>query len=199
MGILRIIPIGIVATTMCAPAVRCDEKPDADFATVQRLVRHLQAKEGYQKLVDLGSRAFDAYQVILADESVSAHELSRIFSVLARVEADRKPFLEHAVRSLVHTDRTVRLCAVNLVGKIGGPAETAPLVALLSDGHTVATHTIPYAAATALAAIGGPREVVAMEAWLLGGSHPDDKPLREHVKKCRDELTARLAKESKKK
>jgi len=38
-----------------------------------------------------------------------------------------------------------------------------------------------------------------MDAWLLGASHADNKHLRAHVKKCRDELAARLAKDKPKK
>jgi hypothetical protein len=47
-------------------------------------------------------------------------------------------------------------------------------------------------AAKALAAIGGPREVTAMDVWLLGGSHRDEAHLRQHVKNCRDKLKKRL-------
>jgi hypothetical protein len=51
---------------------------------------------------------------------------------------------------------------------------------------------VVYFAAKNLAAVGGPREVVAMDARLLGVAHRDDAHFRRHLKDCRDALQKRL-------
>jgi hypothetical protein len=82
----------------------------------------------------------------------------------------------------------VRWVAVQLLEQIGTNVEGSAVVALLSDAEKL----VAYAAAKTLVAIGGPRELIAMDAWLLGVSHQDDRQLRLHVKKCRDRLAERL-------
>jgi hypothetical protein len=53
-------------------------------------------------------------------------------------------------------------------------------------------------AARALVAVGGRREVVAMDVWLGGASHRGDDELRQYVKQCRDALKKRLDEAAKK-
>lgn len=188
----------IVVAIWVNPAKPADDG-QANFSTVREWLQLNEFKASRQALVELGTRAFEAYHLILSDPDATDHEVSRIFGVLALVKGDRKPFLEHAVRSLANKDARVRWTAVGLLGAIGGRAEASPVVALLSDGKKPGDIVVVFSAAETLAAIGGPREVIAMDAWLLGGSHLDDKKLRAHVKRYRDELAARLAKEPKKK
>ncbi len=73
---------------------------------------------------------------------------------------------------------------------IGSTKDAALIVERLSDSDK----SIVYAASKTLAIIGGPREVVAMEAWLSGPVYAEDKQMRAQVKKSRDELSERLAK-----
>ncbi len=142
-----------------------------------------------QDLIRMGEKAFPAFETILNDPEAKLGEIIRILGLLSDVDADRSRFLEHAVRRTADTIPQIRSNAARLLGKIGTIAEASPLVALLSDKNEVSVN----AAATALAAIGGPRELVALDAWLLGVAHADYPQLREHVKKCRTELVERLA------
>ena len=161
-------------------------------------LQSVDSKDGLTKLVRMGSSAFPVYQGILEDRRCTLQERRGIYVVLSRVKSDRAHFVETVVADLAHKDGELRTRALDLLAEIGTFKDTAPIVSLLSDADTVDAHTVPYSAAKTLAAIGGSRDVVAMDAWLLGGSHPNNKKLREHVKKCRDELAARLAKEPKK-
>ncbi len=146
-------------------------------------------------LVEMGEKAFASYEAILADRSTNPYDVVRIFEVLGEVKADRSRFLETVVQRAVDPEPAVRAAAAKLLGKIGGVAEGPPLVALLSNKD----EEVVKAAAASLAAIGGSRELVALDAWMLGLAHDKNPTLRAHVAKCRDELAARLAKEPKKK
>lgn len=141
-----------------------------------------------QYLVRMGEKAFPAYEAILVDPKAQHNEVSGLFVILRDVKADRRRFRRHAISRLTDSNKGVRRCAVTLLGHIGGSTEASSIVALLSDED----RSIAYASAKALSAIGGPNEVVAMDVWLRGVSHRDDRQLREHVQKCRDELKKRL-------
>jgi len=144
--------------------------------------------EGYHKLIEMGEGAFSAFESILSDPKANQFETERIFYILTEVKADPRRFLEHAVRRLADPTFDVRLRALQLVGRIGSRAEASTVVALLSD----IKKPVAYAAAKALGAIGGPREVIAMDIWLEGVSHRNDAELRQHVRQHRDELKKRL-------
>jgi hypothetical protein len=163
-------------------------EPPAAEAEVRRLLQDKEFSE-YQTLLDMGERAFPAFEAILSDPKAKPFEVRGVFSIVGTVKADRRRFVEHAVRRLADADSGVRKSAVWVLERIGTAKEASPVVALLSDENKVTVH---YAAKT-LAAIGGPREVVAMDAWLLGASHRGDAHLRQHVKECRDKLQKRLA------
>ena len=151
---------------------------------------------GLELLKRLGNeQVFPAFEAILAVPT-SSDEVRDILGVLCDLKGDRSRFVEPAVQALAHPHSTARRNAARLLGEIGSSKEASPIVALLSDDRD----SCVSAAAKALAAIGGPREVVAMDVWLLGSSQgAKDKVLRAHVKKCRDELEQRLAKEKKEK
>lgn len=104
------------------------------------------------------------------------------------LKGDRRRFLKHAIARLADEQAMMRLNAVTLLSSIGSPAEASLMVASLSDEYK----PVAYAAAKTLATIGGPNEMVAMDVWLRGVSHRDDRQLREHVQKCRDALKKRL-------
>lgn len=160
--------------------------PDYD-AKVEKQIR---------QLVEMGEKVFPAYEAILADTKSRSHEVASVLSLLREVKADRRGFRKYAVARLADARDGVVLNAVQLLEVIGGPAEASPLVALLSDRDL----TNSFAAAKALAAIGGPNEVVAMDVWLRGDSHRGDRQLREDVQKYRDDLKKCLdAKKARKK
>ena len=146
-------------------------------------------------LVEMGEKAFQSYEAILADRSTNPYDVVRIFEVLGEVKADRGRFLETVVQRAADPEPAVRAAAAKLLGKIGGVAEGPPLVALLSNKDA----EVVKAAAASLAAIGGSRELVAMDAWMLGLAHDKNPTLRADVKKSRDALAERVAKEPKKK
>jgi hypothetical protein len=166
--------------------------PPPSVKEVRQLLNVAHFKEERQVLITMGEKAFPAFKAILSDPEATTAEVGRILGTLCEVKADRGRFLNHAVRALAHKDSGARRAAVKLLEQIGTSAEASPVVALLSDGHMVADKPIVYYAANTLAAIGGWREVVAMDAWLLGASHRDDAHLRRHVSECRDRLKKRL-------
>jgi HEAT repeats len=144
---------------------------------------------GRQKLVAFGSAAFPVYDAILADPNQKSLERARIFDVLKDVKADRKRYIEPAIRSLSHSDHDLRLMAVQLLGKIGSEKDTAPVVALLADEEAI----VVKAAAETLAEIGGWRELVALDAWLRSARARELSPLWiNNVQKPRDALKKRI-------
>ncbi|MHB1423597.1 MAG: HEAT repeat domain-containing protein [Gemmataceae bacterium] len=144
--------------------------------------------ENTQYLLHIGEKAFPAYEAILADQKATPDEVSRVFYVLDEIEADRRCFLKHTVARLTDTHFATRLNAVILLGNIGSPAEASPVVALLSDKRV----EVVSRAAWALADIGGPNEVVAMDVWLRGVSFRDSAGLRKFVQEHRNKLKKRL-------
>lgn len=190
---------GILILATSPQKANGDDKKKPDFSTVRKLLQLTEFKSSRQALVEFDFRALEAYQLILSDPNVTDHEVSRIFGVVALLKGDRKLFLEYAVRSLANKNAKVRWTAVALLAEIGGISEASPVVALLSDGKNAGDIVVAYSAAETLAAIGGSREVIAMDAWLIGSSHSDNKQFREHVRNCRDELAARLSKGTKEK
>jgi len=175
---------------MCSQAFCSDDVPD-----VLRLLESRDFKSALVNLVDHGDKLFPYYESIFRDATCSDRVRCRLYIVLQTAKGDRSGFLKNAIADLIHKNGDVRSRAIECLSHIGSDKDAAPIVALLSDGHTMESASVPYVAATALTAIGGLRELVAFDAWLIGGSHADNKYLRAHVKKCRDELAARLAKE----
>jgi hypothetical protein len=162
---------------------------------VRALLKGIEFKEQYRNLVSMGTEAFPAYLEILADNGSEPVDVSRIFIILEAIKTDRQQFIEPAIRRLADSNNTVRYRAVRLLSHIGGQAEVTPVVALLADTDP----TVSYNAATTLKVISSDhRTVAALDIWLNSGNHSDQKELREHVAKCRDELKQRLAKAKKK-
>jgi HEAT repeat protein len=153
-------------------------------------------RESYGVLVKMGPKAFPVYETILADPKSDPDSVTRIFSVLAAVDADRSRFVEPAVQRLADPEWGVRLSAVKCLAKIGSSRDGAPIVVLLADENPL----VVFAAAKTLVAIGDRRTLAAMDVWLNSGvNRHDHADLRRHVAKCRDELKQRLDKEAKEK
>ncbi len=193
-SILTLFSVSMLAFNRAAIA----EEPPLDVKDVQQVreayrigIRFNDKKtiKRYRYLLHMGEKVFPAYEAILSDPKATPDEIGMLFLLLGYVEADRRPFLKHALAKLADPDRAVRVNAVISIKEFGGTAaEASPVVALLSDGSK---HAV-YQAANTLVAIGGPNEVVAMDVWLRGISHRDEAELRQHVEKCRDELKKRL-------
>jgi hypothetical protein len=147
-------------------------------------------KERGPLLRRMGERAFPAFEAIISDPKSEPLHVSQALGNLCGIEGNRDRFRELAVRRLTDPDAGVRQYAAKLLGVIGGERDAAPIVALLADEKT----EVSYAAAKALVAIGEGPTVVAMGVWLNSGNHREDRGLREHVAKCRDELRQRLEK-----
>jgi hypothetical protein len=178
----------LLASPLAARGGGADELPsDARLRTL------LRSGEDRDKaaLIKLGDRLFPAYERLLTDKTKNAEEIEGILHILRHVKTDRSQFVEHAVVLLASPISSTRRLSLHLLALIGREREASPVVALLSDEY------VNYSAATALAAIGGSRELVAFDIWLMTSPHRKDEDLRQHVAKCRDELKQRLEKEKK--
>lgn len=135
-------------------------------------------------------RLIAAAEVMLANPECD-EEIEDAFSMISRAKGDRSRFIQPAVRALGHADLGVRLSAVGLLGEIGSRNEGPALVAMLSNE----LFCVAPAAVKSLAAIGGPNELIALDAWILRVG-PDLSPGRLEVcKQQRDAFAARLVKE----
>jgi HEAT repeat protein len=165
-----------------------------DIRQARRWLRGLGGGDGEmiarntEYLLRMGERAFPAYEAVLSDPKAPPHDVAISFAVLGEVEADRRLFLKYVVSHLKDEDQRVRRNGLHLLGEIGSAADASPVVALLSDER----EDIPCIAASTLADIGGPSELVAMDVWLRGVSYRDNADIREGVRYHRDELKKRL-------
>jgi len=151
------------------------------------------------KIDETGCRYFPAFETLLKDDRSDPWHVSRLLLFLCSVKSDRKQFHDLAVHRLAHSDAGVRMEAVKLLSQIGNEHDTAPVIALLSDGDFLTA----YRAAETLTAIGGPKDLMAMNAWLNATDHKRFLPeyqlthdsLRRYMTKFRDELKERLDKQ----
>ena len=139
------------------------------------------------------NRLIAACEVMLAAPN-DAEETASAFWILSCSKGDRRRFIKPAVAALRAADRHVRWSAADLLGEIGTRAEGAALIASLNDSSADVVNT----AAKSLAAIGGPADLAALDAWLGGkgpdwnGNVPRRPDFREEVTKYRDAMAARL-------
>jgi HEAT repeat protein len=136
----------------------------------------------------MGEAAFPALEAIIADPKSRSEQVACALIVVRDAKGDRRRFVEPTVQRLADSTSDVRRYAVLALAMIGSDRDTAPVVALLSDEDV----SVVYAAAKTLAAIGGRRDVVAMDVWLKTGNHREARGLRKDVKECRDALQKRL-------
>lgn len=143
-------------------------------------------------LVELGDKAFPIYHKLLSNpDDIECVDISRILYVVSLINADRKPFLDAAVKLLTHQHVGVRVSALEFIAQNGSVHDIAQVNVLLSDPRIEPA----YAAATALVAIGISRTIAAFDTWLRATEKNVDNvgAQRKHVIKCREELAARLA------
>jgi HEAT repeat protein len=169
----------LVLTVLCAG---CSERSGSASVTPERIaeVRRkldlIECGPGPGTLSREGDSLFPVYLAILEGPPLNRRQREALFHVLISVKGDREPFLKHATQALGDQDEKVRTLALNLLEQIGTAREAPLVLPLLSDPGL----TVPYAAAKALAAIGGPAEAAGMETWLR--STAGDAHLRAHVK-----------------
>jgi HEAT repeat protein len=158
-------------------------------ARLQTLLRS-GADEDHKTLINYGERLFPAYERLLADKTKNIREVEGILGILRYVKADRSRFVDDAAEVLASPLSSWRRISLQLLADIGRERDASPVVALLSDEQ----YSVAYNAAETLAAIGGPRELVAFDIWLITNPRRKDEELRRHVAKCRAELKQRLEK-----
>src|SRR5262249_19781688 len=171
------------------PEIQPAPEPAAEIPSVETVRELLYLSLGGCALVDtsrevtalrqLGVRAFPAYEVVLADRRSHPNEVTQACRFIMEIQTDRRRFVPLAVRRLSAADgmisedleiaadergwaywRTrVRWGAVGLLGAIGDERDAAHLVPLLSEEESV----LRYAAASALADLGGWPELEAMD------------------------------------
>lgn len=201
MGLV-VAPLALVLTSGQPPEKppRPADRGEAD-PTPEQIRRMLLDVEpnstSRQTLVGMGRRAFPVYEAILSDPKSDPYRVERTFAILREVDADRGQFLEYTVQRLADPNWDVRTNALFLLERIGGPRETPPIVAMLSDKKP----GVARGAATVLLAIGDQRTAVAMDIWLNSDMRRDDPRgdewVRKHVAECRDKLKQRLEKAKK--
>lgn len=178
-----------VTVLMSFPLQPVQDKKSPTPEAVRRLAAANSNWIARGTLREYGEKAFPAFEVILRDPKSTADEIGGVIGALNFIPANRRRFRPLVAPYLAHAEAGVRHTAVGLMVEIGTIEEGPILVALLSDENTV----IGNQAATALAKTGGRTEVIAMDAWLRGGSaHRGNGDYLIHVKKCRDELEKRL-------
>ena len=166
-------------------------KKEITVESVREMLQKFYFEEwkDYDTLVGYGAAAFPVYDAILADPNHLSIERERIFVVVAAVNADGTRYRELAIKSLSHKDKYLRSAAAHLLAKIGTEQDTAPVVALLSDEDA----TVVRESANTLAAIGGWRDLVAIDAWLRSAkAQKIAESWLKHVEKARDALKKRL-------
>ncbi len=197
MNLFRAVTTLLFSALICPCALSNDDIPN-DRA-IRLMLTAIEFKDERKLLVQHGEKLFPSFERILADRDANPTELTRLFIVLLAVKADRSRFLESTVAKLSHSDKSIRNVAVSLLGDIGSELDTAPIVALLADEE----FTVGVAAAKAISTIGGPRELAALNIWLIV-TKPENyskewqgsyESLRKNVTKSRDALKARLDKE----
>jgi len=153
------------------------------------LLQDKRWKEIESPLIALGESAFPAYEAILADTDPKNYfTFNRVSIVLGKLQTDRRRFVPVVLRRLSDPDDWARHTAAILLGDIGDGRDAAALVPILSHERLETR----YAAAEALAKIGGKPELDAMDAWLKDGRHLRTDNQRRLFQKLRDELEKRV-------
>jgi hypothetical protein len=197
--------LALALLTPIAPGITCEQPAgppaqpagrdkDEQAEKIRGMLRSFEFNQKiYRILVEMGTKAFPAYEAILADPKTDPDSVGCIFAVLESVDADRGRFVDPAVRWLANPNWEARLYIVRCLGKIGSSREVAPVVALLADENP----EVVAVAARTLVAIGDQRALAAMDIWLNSGSNRNNEVLRKLVAESRDELKQRLEKEKK--
>jgi hypothetical protein len=209
-------PASTTENSRIAQANRVIYSPVPDFAdetiindtfpsTVEEL-RGLMNGEEFTLAEDLakqGERLFPIYLKLLEENSGDSHHISCTFYVISLVCTDRSRFLPITRTLLVSKNAGTRRDALDFLPLVGNESDSASLAALLYDDD----YTVRYAAASALAAIGGRNDLLVFD---LVKRHADRYLDRDgkllffktdmaHFNACRDKLEARLKKQEKEK
>jgi hypothetical protein len=152
------------------------------------------AAQPRRNLVALGEAAFPIYEQILNDPAASPREVERIFNVVALVQADRRRFVDHAIRRLADPDMFVRMSALGLLGRIGSRADAVLIVPFLWEPQ------LNWMATDTLGRIGGEPDLVALEFWAQSAAEGlrHDENGRKRLQQNRDTIQKRVEEERKK-
>jgi HEAT repeat protein len=143
----------------------------------------------WRALRDLSTtRIIAAAEVMLANPE-SDKELAEVLGALWWAGGDRRHLVTRTVRALRHTDPEVRGSAARLLGEIGSRNEALALIATLSDED----YWLNCDVVEALACIGGPNELIALDNWIRRASR---KATSERIAAARNHFAARLIEES---
>lgn len=181
------------------PPTPVDELPTSEVANI---LQSSEPSRQFDEIVKLGAVMFPKFETILDSPAYHTRAKYMTFKALSKMECDTSPFHDRAVAALGDGDSGVRRCAVEFLAKSGGQAECGPLTVLLLDDSTETR----YAAAKALAAIGGKREVATFDLILANAPRymtAEGKPMLtehnlKHLERCRDALKERLKKQDEK-
>jgi HEAT repeat protein len=181
--------VGVTYAAGSAPQLQPVAPPTIE--RIRRLADGGGERYGIDFLLEYGRSAFPAYVVILNDPNSKTVEIAGVLCAIGNLDVPRGEFLPYAVDFLTHKDALVRQSAIFLVGEIGTRAEASILIALISDKD----RSVALDAVLALVKVGGPAEVIALDAWLCTGSaHRENKKFLDFVKMYRDRLDKRLRK-----
>lgn len=152
------------------------------------------------RVLAVGDRLFPAFEEILNRRYVAERYQVSVLELAGDMKGDPSRFLPHAVRRLSSESGNLRRAAVGFLGNAGTEREAALVTLMLLDKDS----TVQHAAATALARIGGEREVAVFDLILHNARRYEedgflilDQHMIEVYEKHRDELKARLVKEKK--
>jgi hypothetical protein len=157
------------------------------------LLFYLGECESIDEEVKRDPKILTTIESVIADPKSHPRHTAIALTILSRYSGDRSRYREVVIRRVTDKHWMVRLSAATSIGEIGTSQDTPPLIALLSDEDT----SVVYMSAKAIAKIGGRRDVVAFDAWLMGSAHKDAIGLRKDIKECRDALQKRLDEEEK--
>lgn len=183
----RIIALFALVTVLVGRATNAQTGVPSD-EYLRQLLNYEESGPEVIQLISYGDKAFPGYQRIIGSQNASPSLAGRVFYILQNVKADRSGFVEPAVKSLAEPEGSVRWQALRLLAQIGSLRDTPPIVALMWDDDSA----IVRAAAEALTAIGGDRELMAIELWINSNSHARDPVLRHHVQRSRAELAKKV-------
>jgi hypothetical protein len=161
----------------------------------------------WMQINKLGDRRLIAACQVLITKPESAADLANAFAILSNAKGDRRHFAVPAASAVGHPDWWVRVSAAQLHCDIGTRNEAPALVPLLYAKDTDQTYPVEIqqantaemigAAVKGLAAIGGPNELVALDAWLAKVDRDSIYLDFKDIEKLRDEFANRLAREAK--
>ena len=148
--------------------------------------------DGGKILEKAGSSVFPVYEDILADPEIDVPQKTCIYSVLSRLDCDRRQFYPYCIEHLQYDDRDglLRILVTRLLIQIGTTVDVPILCALLSDEWI----GVSYSTANQLPQIGDQNALDALNVWIVVHGPSYDQRTQDIYINSRDKLKARLDK-----